>query len=350
MSDWVVVTYFPVKHLGGFLSTLQIAIAYFGFRLPVTNDGDAGSNWVVELLDQRFDVTGTVSVVVPLVSTDAHDVLVTDKGYLFASQHPATHDFRPYGEEFLETQAVLDSMIQEVTSQGTEVFRWSSWEHRDVMQVGKDCRTNQVRGDYAHINSLQIVDGDIVASFRNCNQILLIDRSGGTGAVKWKLGGSAPIAGSTTEHLELVNDPAGEFCGQHHATLTDAGSVVLFDNGNYCSGPRKDERHFTRAVEYDISSGTTATYARAFALPAIHGPTAAQGGVTVLNNGRWLIAWGTRYSYLIQPDKRIAISEVDPATGTVHLHLNLSSGSAEWTSYRAYRYPETSISIPTNLP
>ena len=30
MSDWVVVTYFPVKHLGGFLSTLQIAIAYFG--------------------------------------------------------------------------------------------------------------------------------------------------------------------------------------------------------------------------------------------------------------------------------------------------------------------------------
>ena len=37
MSDWVVVTYFPVKHLGGFLSTLQIAIAYFGLgavRLP----------------------------------------------------------------------------------------------------------------------------------------------------------------------------------------------------------------------------------------------------------------------------------------------------------------------------
>ena len=30
MLDWVVVTYFPVKHLGGFLSTLQIAIAYFG--------------------------------------------------------------------------------------------------------------------------------------------------------------------------------------------------------------------------------------------------------------------------------------------------------------------------------
>ena len=30
MSDWVVVTYFPVKHLGGFLSTLRFAIAYFG--------------------------------------------------------------------------------------------------------------------------------------------------------------------------------------------------------------------------------------------------------------------------------------------------------------------------------
>ena len=33
MSDWVVVTYFPVKHLGGFLSTLRFAIAYFGSDL-----------------------------------------------------------------------------------------------------------------------------------------------------------------------------------------------------------------------------------------------------------------------------------------------------------------------------
>ena len=35
MLDWVVVTYFPVKHLGGFLSTLRIAIAYFGFVLTI---------------------------------------------------------------------------------------------------------------------------------------------------------------------------------------------------------------------------------------------------------------------------------------------------------------------------
>ena len=31
MLDCVVVTYFPVKHLGGFLSTPRFAIAYFGY-------------------------------------------------------------------------------------------------------------------------------------------------------------------------------------------------------------------------------------------------------------------------------------------------------------------------------
>ena len=36
MSDWVVVTYFPVKHLGGFLSTLRFAIAYFGYNVGFT--------------------------------------------------------------------------------------------------------------------------------------------------------------------------------------------------------------------------------------------------------------------------------------------------------------------------
>ena len=40
MSDWVVVTYFPVKHLGGFLSTLRFAIAYFGNKTgKVAPDG-----------------------------------------------------------------------------------------------------------------------------------------------------------------------------------------------------------------------------------------------------------------------------------------------------------------------
>ena len=83
---------------------------------------------------------------------------------------------------------------------------------------------------------------------RGCAQVLRID--GATGAVEWKLGGTAPPDGSTTEFLELVehSDPSvvEEFCGQHHVTLT--------------------------------SSGTQAEYLREYRLPDAHGPFTHDGG------------------------------------------------------------------------
>ena len=83
---------------------------------------------------------------------------------------------------------------------------------------------------------------------RGCAQVLRID--GATGAVEWKLGGTAAPDGSTTEFLELVehSDPpvVEEFCGQHHVTLT--------------------------------SSGTQAEYLREYRLPDAHGPFTHDGG------------------------------------------------------------------------
>ena len=79
---------------------------------------------------------------------------------------------------------------------GTELFRWNSWDHMDVepdcLMVEKYLRG---RTEYAHVNSVQIADGDIIASFRGCAQVLRIDRS--SGAVEWKLGGIAPGPDST---------------------------------------------------------------------------------------------------------------------------------------------------------
>ena len=65
---------------------------------------------------------------------------------------------------------------------------------------------------------------------RGCAQVLRID--GATGAVEWKLGGTAAPDGSTTEFLELVehSDPSvvEEFCGQHHVTLTSSGTQAEY--------------------------------------------------------------------------------------------------------------------------
>ena len=312
----------------------------------------------IDILDAQFQVTSTERVAAPLTHTDGHDFLIVPEGTgagnrIFLSLHEAARDFTPYGDEFSVDRKVLDSVIQEVTEDGNEVFRWNSWDHREVMQLGNDCRIDN--RDYAHINSIQLVDGDLVASFYHCRQVLRIDRSDGTGAVEWKLGGSAPPDDSATEYLELSGDPQGEFCSTHHATVTGSETVVLFDNGVRCLGPRKATRpRLTRAVEYDISSATQASYLRSFAIPSGNGYAYAQGGVTVLGSGadtRWLIAWGgVRSNETVTAAERIEISEVDPATGTVHMHLNMSKNGRRFDTYRAHRYPETEVAPPLNLP
>ena len=44
------------------------------------------------------------------------------------------------------------------------------------------------------------------------------------------------------------------------------------------------------------------------------------------------------------------MSEVDPATGAAHLHVNISAGNQVGWTYRAYRIPQTAVDIPWTLP
>ena len=305
----------------------------------------------VALLDRDLNRIGTAGVVSPLAATNRHDFRITEDGtFLLIARHSAIRDFSAYG--FSSTEAVEDSVIQEVDTAKSESFRWNSWDHREDMQLGNDCRVQNFPGQYAHLNSVQPVDGDIVASFRGCAQVLRID--GTTGAVEWKLGGTAPPADSDAVHLAIVGDAAGEFCGQHQATLTDRSTVVLFDNGIHCLGARKNERRFSRVVEYDISSGSQAVFLREFRRPAGHGFSMWKGGVTVFkdasNSDRWLITWGTTQNRTVDIDQIATVSEVDPATGTAHFHLNLSRGGSLAESYRVYRESEADVTVPLNLP
>ena len=288
----------------------------------------------------------------PIAPTDGHDFLITPNGnYLFISYTPATRNFAEvFGDGYSTEQDTRDSVIQEVTPQGTEVFRWNTWNHRDVMQTGTDCKGSQFPHDYAHLNSLQIVEGDIIASFRECAQVLRIDRSSGTGAVVWKLGGSAVPEGSTTTYLPISGDSAGEFCAQHQATLTEAETVVLFDNGVDCKGPRKIDDPFSRVVEYDISSATQAVFRREYRLPGPHGYSRSQGGVTVLHNGHWLITWGSKTGRTVSLDQTVAVTEYDPESSTVLFEMHMSQFDGEAVTYRAYRVSEADLDIPLRLP
>ena len=70
----------------------------------------------------------------------------------------------------------------------------------------------------------------------------------------------------------------------------------------------------------------------------------------MLDNGNWLITWGNTDDATAPQDDIIAISEVNPATGTSVFEMHMSSSDGLWQSYRVYLLPETDVSITPNLP
>ena len=318
------------------------------------SEGRADDTEPTVILNADFEQVDTATLVGDLLPehTGGHDFLIMENGnYLQMSYYPADRDLSESECEDEDgsrrpcstTEPADDSIIQEVTPDGQQVLLWNSWEHVKI----EDCTIHRFPGDYAHLNSLHELEGDIVAGLRGCAQVLRLERD--TGAVVWQMGGvepmridrPAPMTGAA-EYLELVNDPLGEFCGQHHVTATPAGSVLMFDNGNHCLGPRKDLTRVTRIAEYDISSGTEARFVREYRLPEADGFAASGGGVTELENGNWLITWGNN-------GPNIAVSEVDPA-GNEIFRMRMTKDGAQYGTGRVYRERESDLAIPLNLP
>lgn len=305
-------------------------------------------NKALRLLDSDFEIIRTVTTSSGKV--DDHDVVLGTDSYLFISRVRAERDFSEWDDTLPTAVAVKDSVITELffagTDAGVEVARWNSWDH---LKIVPDCQVSMSEGNYANLNSLQVVEGDVIASLRGCAQVVRIDRSGGTWEMQWKLGGSDDPRNANTEYLEIVGDPLGEFCGQHQATLTDDDRLVLFDNGNHCLGPRKDQPIVTRVVEYDLSSGTQASFVREYRRPAGHGYSEFKGGATILDGGNWLIAWGGTRDAQVGRTRVAHVSEVD-RSGDAVFHLNMYGSGRLWETYRVYHDYEDHVSIPLNLP
>ena len=307
------------------------------------------------ILNDAFERVDTATLAGDLLPehTGGHDFLILENGnYLVMSYYPNQRDFSDFectddaGETVpCSEEDETDSIIQEVTPDGDVVFEWNSWDHVKL----EDCRVHRFPWDYAHLNSLHELEGDIVAGLRGCNQVLRLERS--TGAVVWQLGGIEPMrddrplpSTGAVEYLEIVGDAAArnEFCGQHHVTATPEGSVLMFDNGSNCHGERKNDPPFTRIVEYDISSGTEARFVHEYRLPEADGFAASGGGVTELENGNWLITWGNN-------GPTIAVSEVDTAGNEV-FRVRMTLNGKQYGTGRVYREPESVLGVQLNLP
>ena len=296
------------------------------------------------ILDEDFEVVDDdVSTVAPLTRHNSHDFQILEDGnYLVMAYERATRDFSdidlPYFDGAdVSSVGVNDAAVQIVTPGRRAVFTWNSWgnmaiedcvQHRFPVTLSTDPDMRSPNGGYAHINGMHMVDGVIAASLRGCSKVLGIDVA--TGDVVWRMGRTNLSDAEWTARdigprpLDFINDPEGEFCGQHTARFLPNGNVFLFDNGSVCvidpwtfDELGREGSDFSRAVEYALDlENHEAVFVRDHSLRGERSHLGyANGNVDVLDNGDWLVSWGRPLDVDVTiPDNERA-TLVDPATG-----------------------------------
>ena len=334
----------------------------------------------------RADLSGTASSkAAPSGTAPSNPVLTSAEPSSFDPSNSSSPNTAPTQDLVIEeaTSAgrpapsnptpVFDSIIQEVTPDGREVFRWNAWGHIKL----SDCLWSLFPREYAKLNSLQLSGGDLIASFRGCSTVLKIERP--SGRVLWQFGGSDPVAPDPYDARRPTferpwhrptGDPRGGFCAQHTALETAPGRILMFDNGTCPDGNRPSSRVVeyqlgplgeaasespgqdveTAAGSHDPGRGTL--HRRPGAVGALahrpgpnsyeatfirhHEPQPGRlavygGAVAPLPNGNWLISWGAGPG-------DATLSEVD-SSGAEVLALRLSKDPHPAMSYRVWRKP-----------
>ena len=309
---------------------------------PTETSGRTGSA-IVEL-DSAFREVSRYETI-GLIDTDGHDsILKADGGRILV------------GYEDNPESGKVDATIQEVDPDGDVVFTWNS---KDYIDPAVDSVVPSSNPDYAHINSIFIMDdGDILASFRHLSQVLKIawsDHDGyARGDIVWRLGGRS-------SDFTFVDDPyPGGPCAQHTAGQLPNGNILIFDNGSggffgdLCVDPSNPGgptigRTQTRITEYALNeTDETATLVWDYSVPGRFAGFAGSG--ERLGNGNTLVGWAAARAAMA--------TEVSPA-GEVLWEIRDAAAATEppsrpvYFTYRALKFvapdaidPQVSLSVP----
>ncbi len=308
------------------------------------------------VLDRDLAPLRTVATAAPLTTTGRHDFrLLEDGSALLMTYEPSVRDLsglafpdrdgNPYGKAV----EMKDSAIQLRGPDGAARWTWSSWGRLPL----EDCAQHRFPGDWAHVNSIQWTEQGVLASFRGCSAILMIDPAAAPGEeIVWRIGASNlgredwQERGLGPPPLRIVGDPEGAFCGQHAAQLLPPPPglalprLLMFDNGAACvTDPRtgeplgRESGIYSRAVEYalDLEHGE-AVFVRDHALGGKRDMLGHAGGhVAPLPDGGWLVSWGGlgRASPDQVGGKRPSdlVTRVDPATGMESFRIVEADGN-----------------------
>lgn len=243
----------------------------------------------IDVLDATYATVDSFRLDGIPTATDFHDAqLLPGGGALLMGYHGRS--------------SYVDAVIQVVDADGQATFTWDSKDHLDPADAYVS-----PGGDYAHVNSLQMLPaGDVIASFRNLSAVLRIATVAHdgyeAGEVVWQLGGAG-------NDFDLSGDPLGGPCAQHTARLLSDGRLLLFDNGSrydaaapfagqtadMCPDPSDPDgarvaRPQSRVVEYDLDEeAMTADVVWSYDVPARY--AAFAGSSQRLPGGNTVIGW-----------------------------------------------------------
>lgn len=168
-----------------------------------------------------------------------------------------------------ETAEVIGDVVAEVALDGTVV---QEWHLLDILDPYRFCygsrRTTAVNrewpdsNDWAHANcaAYDARDDSILVSLRTQDCIVKFGRR--TGDLKWILGTHKNWRAPWSDALLEPKGPLEWQYHQHDCSITPAGTVLCFDNGNHRAvpfdPPMPDAECYSRAVEFavDEEAGT----------------------------------------------------------------------------------------------
>jgi arylsulfate sulfotransferase len=164
------------------------------------------------------------------------------------------------------TQWVMGDIIVEFDQTGKIVWSWNAFDYLDPMRIGYETFVNYWirRGfpatrDWSHANGLEYLPEDdaLLVNFRVQSCVVKIDRK--SGDILWIFG--EPTGWPDRLQDKLITMKNGSWPWHQHAPLiTDRGTLLLFDNGNFQRRPFDEalpiaETH-SRIVEYRIDETT----------------------------------------------------------------------------------------------
>jgi Arylsulfotransferase (ASST) len=222
---------------------------------------------------------------------DFHELQLTPAGTYLVIQDvyrecpPDCADMSPWGGS--AQAAVLDAEIHEIDSRSNVLWTWRTRDHIALSESGTRSWFPQLGNDIIHMNAVEPDgEGALLFSARHLDAIYHITKS--TGAIDWKLGGSA-----RAESLTVIGDtrptatgPAGQaLSGQHDVRLLADRTITLHDNGTNANRSPFAMRYVIDEIArtaqvVEAVQDSRATY------------SACCGSARRLPGGNWVVQWG----------------------------------------------------------